>query len=60
MLTKNEVIKTISNLPDNFSIDELIDRLVFIDKVERGIAQSDKNFIFSKQQAKKRLAKWLK
>jgi len=60
MLTKNEVIKTISNLPDSFSIDELIDRLVFIDKVERGIAQSDENFIFSKQQAKKRLAKWLK
>lgn len=60
MLTKNEVIKTISNLPDSFSIDELIDRLVFIDKVEKGIAQSDENFIFSKPQARKRLAKWLK
>jgi hypothetical protein len=60
MLTKNEVIKTISNLPDSFSIDELIDRLIFIDKVEKGIAQSDENFVFSKLQAKKRLAKWLK
>ena len=60
MLTKNEVIKTISNLPDSFSIDELIDRLVFMDKVERGLAQSKDNLVFTKQQAKQRLSKWLK
>jgi hypothetical protein len=60
MLTKNEVIKTISNLPDSFSIDELIDRLVFMDKVERGLVQSKDNLVVTKQQAKKRLSKWLK
>ena len=59
MLTKNEVIKTISNLPESFSIDELIDRLVFMDKVEKGITQSNENLVFSKLQAKKRLSKWL-
>jgi hypothetical protein len=60
MLTKNEVIKTISNLPDSFSIDELIDSLVFMDKVERGLAQSKDNLVVTKQQAKQRLSKWLK
>ncbi|MDZ7719697.1 MAG: hypothetical protein U5K72_12840 [Balneolaceae bacterium] len=37
MLTKNKVKKTIENLPDSFTIDELIDQLIFIEKVEEGI-----------------------
>jgi hypothetical protein len=60
MLTKEEVMKSMSNLPEHFSIDELIDRLVFIDKVEKGLAQSKENLVFSTQQAKQRLSKWLK
>lgn len=60
MLTKEEVIKTISNLPENFSLDELIDKLVFIDKVEKGLAQSNENLVFNTPQAKNRLSKWLK
>ena len=60
MLTKEEVLKTISHLPENFSIDELIDRLIFIDKVEKGLAQSTENLVVSTHQAKQRLSKWLK
>lgn len=32
MLTKNKVQKSIENLPDTFTIDELIDRLIFSGK----------------------------
>jgi hypothetical protein len=60
MLTKDNVIKTISKLPDNFNLDELIDTLIFIDKVEKGLDQSYKNQVISETQAKKKLAKWLK
>jgi len=41
MLTKNTVRQSIDNLPDSFTIDELIDQLIFIEKVEEGIKQSD-------------------
>jgi hypothetical protein len=60
MLTKENVIKTVSNLPDNFSLDELIDRLIFIDKVQKGLEESTANKVVSKDVAKKRLSKWLK
>jgi hypothetical protein len=60
MLTKDNVIKTIAKLPDNFGLDELIDKLIFIDKVEKGLDQSIKNQTISETQAKKKLAKWLK
>ena len=31
MLTKENVIETVSKLPENFSLDELVDKLIFID-----------------------------
>jgi hypothetical protein len=60
MLTKNSVLKTIKELPDNFDLDELINKLIFIDKVEKGLDQSLQNQVVSETQAKKKLAKWLK
>lgn len=60
MLTKDSVLKTIKKFPDNIHLDELIDKLIFIDKVEKGIDQSVQNQVVSETQAKKKLAKWLK
>jgi len=60
MLTKDNVIKTISKFPDNFTLDELVDKLIFMDKVERGLEQSLSNKVHSEEEAKNRLYKWLK
>jgi hypothetical protein len=60
MLTKGNVIKTISKFPENFTLDEVIDKLIFMDKVERGLEQSQSNKINSKEEATKRLSKWLR
>lgn len=60
MLTKINVIKTISTFPDNFTLDELIDKLIFMDKVEKGLEHSLANNVFSEEAAKERLSKWLK
>jgi hypothetical protein len=37
MLTKENVIKTISKFPESFPLDELIEKLIFMDKVEKGL-----------------------
>jgi len=60
MLTKIKVIKTISTFPDNFTLDELVEKLIFMDKVERGLEQSLANNVFSEEEAKKKLSKWLR
>ncbi len=60
MLTKNKVEKSISNLPDSFTIDELIDQLIFIEKVEEGIHQSETGQVISNEDVKKMIDKWSK
>ncbi|MCK9421524.1 MAG: hypothetical protein M0Q38_02895 [Bacteroidales bacterium] len=60
MLTKDNVIKTISKFPDSFTLDELVDKLIFMDKVERGLDQSLNNKVHTHEEAKEGLAKWLK
>ena len=42
MLTKTKVLKAIKQLPDEFSIDEMIDKMILLEKIEIGIAQADR------------------
>ena len=60
MLTKENVKKTIDKLPHSFSIDQLIDELLFVEKVNIGMLQSEQNQILTTRQAKLKLKKWLK
>ncbi|MBZ9728605.1 hypothetical protein LB467_02810 [Salegentibacter sp. JZCK2] len=45
MLTKSKLKEEIEKLPDTFSIDELVERLILIEKIENGISQSNKGEI---------------
>jgi len=60
MLTRTQVFKTIEKMPEQFSLDQLFDKLNFISKVEIGLSQSANGQINSKEQAKQKLSKWLK
>jgi hypothetical protein len=57
MLTKIKVNKVLENLPDTFTIDELIDQLIFIEKVEEGNLQSEQGKIVSNEDVKKMIRK---
>ncbi|MFO7657584.1 MAG: hypothetical protein R6W78_10990 [Bacteroidales bacterium] len=58
MLTKNTVRQSIDNLPDSFTIDELIEQLIFVEKVEEGIKQSDEGKTISNDDVKIMIEKW--
>jgi hypothetical protein len=58
MLTKEKLSKTVNELPDSFTIDELIDQLIFIEKVEEGIKQSESGKIVSNEDVKLMIDKW--
>lgn len=58
MLTKNTVRQSIDNLPDSFTIDELIEQLIFVEKVEDGIKQSDEGKTISNNDVKNMVEKW--
>ena len=60
MLTKSQILETVKNLPERFSVDELIDRIVLVHKIELGLEQSAAGKTHSTAIAKKKLKKWLK
>lgn len=59
-MTKKKLLETIKDLPEKFSIDELLDRVIFLQKYETGLAQSASGQSKSTEQAKLKLKKWLK
>jgi hypothetical protein len=59
MLTKDKVNKTVNSLPDSFTIDELIDRLILMEKVEEGYQQSESGKVISNEDVKMIIDKWL-
>ena len=59
MLPKVKVIETVNAMLESFSIEEMINMLVLLQKVEIGIEQSKKGEAVSNDDAKKRLSKWL-
>ena len=60
MLVKEKVIESLQKFPDNFSIDELIEKLIIIEKIENGDAQSKKNEVISETQLNIEIEKWFK
>ena len=59
-MKKSQVLETIQDLPDEFSIEDLIERFIVLQKIDVGIQQADDNKIYTEERAKKKLEKWLK
>ena len=58
-MTKHQVVDSLKNFPEKFSVEVSIDKLIFIEKVEEGIIQSKNGETVSMDDAKKRLYKWM-
>lgn len=60
MITKEKLLQTIQNMPEIFSLDDLLDRIVLLQKIEIGLEQSQTGQTKSTEESKEILAKWLK
>lgn len=60
MLSKDKILQTLKDLPETFSIDELFDRIILLNKIEIGLEQSNSGKVNTTDQAKDKLKKWLK
>jgi predicted transcriptional regulator len=58
MITKDKAIEVIKSLPEEFSIEELMDRLILLNKVETGLRQAEQGETFTTDQAKKVMKEW--
>lgn len=60
MLTKKKLKEQIDKFPEEFSIDELVERLILIEKVENGMNQSERGEILSDTDLDNEVEKWFK
>ncbi|HEY3372433.1 MAG TPA: hypothetical protein VGK10_16375 [Prolixibacteraceae bacterium] len=58
MLIKTKVLKAIKQLPDEFSIDEMIDKMILLEKIEIGLTQAEKGEVISHEDLEKEIDKW--
>ena len=58
MLRKEQVIK--EQLPNEFSMDELFERMSFIEHVQKGLKDSEEGRTISEEDLDKEIAKWFK
>ena len=54
MLTKKEVLNSIKGMTSSFSVEELMDRIILLQKIETGLEQSAKGQVNSTAQAKQK------
>ncbi len=59
-MKKTQLLETIQDMPEEFSVDELMERLMILQKIEEGQQQIQAGQFYSEEEAKKKLEKWLK
>jgi hypothetical protein len=60
MITKTQIINSLEKLPENLTIDQVIDHLIFIEKVQKGFDDSSNGRVNTKEEARQKLGKWLR
>lgn len=57
-MKKEKVIDTVNDLPQEFELEELLEKLVFLEKIENGIKQLDSNQVILHESVKDIAKKW--
>ena len=60
METKQQILKAIEELPDNAGVEEALDRLYLLYKIERGLRQTDRGDLLTQEEVRERVSKWAK
>lgn len=55
MLLKEQVLETVQALPSEFSLDELVERLILLEKIQIGLRQVEEGNVKTMEEAKETL-----
>ena len=59
MTTKEKVVDLVRDLPDDASIENAMEQLLFLAKIERGVRQADAGRTIPHDQVRERMTQWL-
>ncbi len=60
METKQQIPRAIEELPEDAKVEDALDRLYLLYKVEKGLRQADSGELISQEEVRQRMAKWLR
>lgn len=60
MISQEQIAVVLKCLPREFSIDELVDKLLLVEKIEVAIRQVEQGKTYSTEEAKELLRQWSK
>lgn len=60
METKQQILKAIDDLPDDADVEDALDRLYLLYKVEKGLQQADRGELIGQEEVRQRMAEWRK
>ncbi|MBM3747572.1 MAG: hypothetical protein FJW34_17440 [Acidobacteria bacterium] len=60
MGTKQQILRAIEELPEDANVEDALDRLYLLYKIERGLSQADRGELVSPEEVRQRMAKWLR
>ena len=56
---KDNIIEMIKALPNDVSMEDIIEAIYVRQKIQKGLKDSDEGKLFTHEEAKERLTKWL-
>lgn len=60
MATKQRILKAIEEMPDDARVEDAIERLVLLYKIDRGLRQAEGGELISQEEARRRRARVLR
>ena len=59
-MKKTTVLSAVNELPNNFKLDDLMERLIIVEKIEEGLKEAKEGKTISHEKVKKMVSKWHK
>jgi translation initiation factor 2B subunit (eIF-2B alpha/beta/delta family) len=60
MLLKKQIIEAVENMPNESSMEDLIERIIFIQKIEQGITDVQQNNVVNEDKIDYLIDEWSK
>jgi predicted transcriptional regulator len=59
-MEKSTIIHTLNKLPNKFDLDDFLERLIVIEKIDEGLEEAKTGKVIDHDKVKKMAAKWQK
>jgi len=59
MITKEKLIQVINRMPEKFSIEDVIEELVLLSKIEQGLNDVESGRVYTDSIVAEKMEKWL-